>query len=76
METKINQVRQLMGEQNYRAAMRIAKGFTRTISPDEKAQITRAFECFNNAEFYRSVGKDPDAEICKGIDIMKRVYAI
>lgn len=74
MEKKIDTVRRLTAEGKYKDAMRIAKGFTKTLNAHEKSQITRAFECYTNARFYIAIGKTPEDEIAKGIEIMRRVY--
>lgn len=75
MEKKIDAVRRLTSEGKYKDAMRIAKNFTKTLTSTERCQITRAFECYANAGFYQSIGKNPQAEIDKGVEIMRRVYS-
>lgn len=75
METKASIVKRLVDAGKYKEAMKIAKGFTRDITVAEKDIITRAFECYGNARFYISLGINPDTEIEKGIEIMKKVYA-
>jgi hypothetical protein len=42
---------------------------------DEKEPITRAWAAHTRPEFYRQIGRNPDAEFAAGVDALKRRYA-
>lgn len=40
-----------------------------------KKQITRAHDALQNPEFYRQIGKDPEALVREGVEALKERYA-
>lgn len=74
MERKSDAVRRLAAAGDFKAALRIAKGFRLGITPEERSVITRGYECIINPRFYRSIGVDPAAAVEKGVETVKRLY--
>lgn len=74
MTKKIDIVRDYVAKGDYKNAMKLVKGFTKTIGADDRSQVTRAYECYINPEFYKQLGKDIDKEIAAGIEILIRIY--
>ena len=73
-EKKSDVVRRLVREQDYRSALRIGKGFRLGISRDDLDAMRLAYECMVNPGFYRQLGRDPAAEIKRGIGVLVRLY--
>ena len=73
-EKKSDIVRRLVREQDYRSALRIVKGFRLGISRDDLDAMRLAYECMVNPGFYRQLGRDPAAEIKRGIGVLVRLY--
>ena len=73
-EKKSDVVRRLVREQDYRSALRIVKGFRLGISRDDLDAMRLAYECMVNPGFYRQLGRDPAAEIKRGIGVLVRLY--
>jgi len=74
MTKKIDIVRDYVVHGEYKNAMRLVKGFTKTINREDRSQVTRAYECYINPEFYRQLGKDIDKEIAAGVEILIKLY--
>ena len=73
-EKKSDVVRRLVREQDYRSALRIVKGFRLGISRDDLDAMRLAYECMVNPGFYRQLGRDPAAEVKRGIGVLVRLY--
>ena len=73
-EKKSDVVRRLVREQDDRSALRIVKGFRLGISRDDLDAMRLAYECMVNPGFYRQLGRDPAAEIKRGIGVLVRLY--
>ena len=73
-EKKSDVVRRLVREQDYRSALRIVNGFRLGISRDDLDAMRLAYECMVNPGFYRQLGRDPAAEIKRGIGVLVRLY--
>lgn len=73
-EKKSDVVRRLVREQDYRSALRIVKGFRLGISRDDLDAMRLAYECMVNPGFYRQLGRDPAAEIKRGVGVLVRLY--
>ena len=52
----------------------IVKGFRLGISRDDLDAMRLAYECMVNPGFYRQLGRDPAAEIKRGIGVLVRLY--
>ena len=73
-EKKTDTVRRLVREHEYRSALRIVKGFRLGISRDDLDAMRLAYECMVNPGFYRQLGRDPAAEIKRGVGVLVRLY--
>lgn len=73
-EKKSDIVRRLVREWDYRSALRIVKGFRLGISRDDLDAMRLAYECMVNPGFYRQLGRDPAAEVKRGIGVLVRLY--
>ena len=73
-EKKTDTVRRLVREHDYRSALRIVKGFRLGISRDDLDAMRLAYECMVNPGFYRQLGRDPAAEIKRGVGVLVRLY--
>ena len=73
-EKKSDVVRRLVRERDYRSALRIVKGFRLGIGKDDLDAMRLAYECMVNPGFYRQLGRDPAAEIKRGIGVLVRLY--
>ncbi len=73
-EKKTDTVRRLVREHEYRSALRIVKGFRLGISRDDLDAMRLAYECMVNPGFYRQLGRDPAAEVKRGVGVLVRLY--
>ena len=73
MITKTDQVKQLVREKKYKKALRIAKGFRIGVTAAERDMMSRAYECLLYPDFYKSIGKEVNDEIEKGINVLIRI---
>ena len=73
-EKKSDIVRRLVRERDYRSALRIVKGLRLGISRDDLDAMRLAYECMVNPGFYRQLGRDPAAEVKRGIGVLVRLY--
>ena len=73
-EKKTDTVRRLVREHEYRSALRIGKGFRLGISRDDLDAMRLAYECMVNPGFYRQLGRDPAAEVKRGVGVLVRLY--
>jgi len=73
-EKKIVTLRRHMARGDWRMALRLAASFGQLGA--HKAAIKRAHEAYTNGDFYRQIGKDPDALIAEGIAALKDRYGV
>lgn len=52
-------------------ALRIAKTFRIGLTKADRDFLVRAYECMVHPEFYQMLGKDPQTEIEKGIQVFE-----
>lgn len=76
MERKSDAVRRLVAEGNFKAALRIAKGFRLGISKEDADDMKRGYECLLYPDFYSQLGIDPCKTAQKGVDTVQRLYGI
>lgn len=75
MEKKSDMVRRLVAAGEYKAALRIAKGFRLGITKEQADDMRRGYECMaTSPAFYRSLGMDTEALVAKGIATIKELY--
>jgi hypothetical protein len=70
---KAQDVRNLIAQENYKAALCGAKDFRLGVTKEQRSEMARAYECFVRPEFYRSIGKDPAVCIESGIKVLMEV---
>lgn len=73
-ERKTDKVRRLVREGDFKAALRIAKGFTRGITYGQHDAMTIAYECMVNPRFYTQLGMDTAECIRKGVEVVKQLF--
>ena len=73
-EKKSDVVRRLVRERDYRSALRIVKDFRLGISRDDLDAMRLAYECMVRPVFYSQLGRDPAAEVKRGIGVLVRLY--
>ena len=74
MQTKTEQVRELLRNNREIDALRIAKSFRRL--GDHKVTIRRAWDAYANPRFAKSLGRDPDALLATGVAAMRELYPV
>jgi hypothetical protein len=74
METKLSKLEAAATAADWPLALRIAAKFPRL--GEHKAAIVRAHEAYENARFYRQIGKNPDALIESGIKALRERYSL
>lgn len=75
MQTKISQLRAAAAANDWQVALRIAARFPRL--GDEGPAITRAHEVLaGRGDFFRQLGRDPDALVAAGIAALRRRYRL
>ena len=67
-------VRSAVKDQDWKKALKIAKGFRLGISREQNELITRAYECMVHPGFYMQIGVVPEESIEKGVILLKRLY--
>ena len=74
MEKKTDTVRRLTADGDFKGALRIAKDFRLGISRDDLDAMRLAYECMVRPVFYSQLGRDPAAEVKRGIGVVVRLY--
>lgn len=74
MITKTEKVKALVAQGEYQKALSIARTFRRWKSKADQSAIQLASEIKANANFYKQLGKDIEAEFQKGVDVLIREY--
>lgn len=74
MVRKSDVVRSLVGEGEYKNALRIAKDFRLGITREQSNKMTLAYECMVHDRFYRSLGYDIPAKINEGVTVLIGLY--
>lgn len=72
MASKLSTLRDAAGRGDWIAALRIAAKFPQL--GEHKEAITRAWAAIQNPQFYRDIGKEPDALIEEGVEALKARY--
>jgi len=74
MERKSDKVRRLVSDGDYKAALRIAKGFRLGITKEQSSAMTLAYECMVHGRFYTQLGYDLKQKIAEGVEILVGIY--
>jgi hypothetical protein len=70
---KAQKVRDLIAQENYKAALCGAKDFRIGVTKEQRSAMARAYECFNFPSFYKQLGIDIDVAKADGIKVLKEV---
>ena len=70
---KIDTLRRLIAAGDWRRALRLAAAFPRL--GDHAVAIRRGWSAASNPDFYRQIGKNPDALVAAGIAALRERYA-
>jgi hypothetical protein len=70
---KAQDVRNLIAQENYKAALRGAKDFRIRVSKEQRSVMSRAYDCMVHPEFYRQIGKDIEGCIQAGVAVLEEV---
>jgi len=73
--TKTEIVKQHVANNEFKVALRIARTFRIDLTKEEQRALQVAYECFVYPESYRQIGRDIDATIAGGIELLERIYA-
>jgi hypothetical protein len=68
---KAQEVRGLIAQEDYKAALRGAKDFRIGVTKEQRSVMSRAYECMVHPSFYRDIGKDIEGCIQAGIEVLK-----
>ena len=74
MITKLAKLKAAWAAGDTRDALRIAAKFPRL--GDDKAAITRAWNAHLRPDFYRQMGRDPEALVSAGVAALKSHYRL
>ena len=72
MATKTDQVKVHLAVGDYRGALRVASKFR--MLGEHKLAVQQAWSALNSADFYRQIGKDPDALVAAGVQALQQMY--
>ena len=67
-------VREAVKAEEWKKALKIAKGFRLNVTREQRDAMTRAYECMVHPEFYRQLGTDIADAIQKGIEAVSFLY--
>ncbi len=70
--TKLSRLLELMADGDNRAALKLAASFPRL--GNHKEPITRGWAAIQSPDFYRQIGKDPDALVVAGVEAIRERY--
>lgn len=71
MVKKTDLAREAYRKGDIKTALRIAKGFRLGLTKEDRDRLARAYECLVHPDFYRMIGKNPDEEIKKGLQVFE-----
>ena len=74
MKTKLSKIQEFYIKGDYKSALRIASKFFTGLTSEQKAIITRAYECHVRPEFYEQLGYEPEVCIRLGIEAIEALY--
>ena len=75
MTKKSDIVRGLVKQGEYKKALLIAKEFRLGITPEQSNDMKMAYECMVHANFYSQLGRNIQATIDKGINVLTGLYS-
>ncbi len=73
--TKTEKLKNLILNNEMTKALSLAKTFRIWDNKEDKEMVILAHECNQNPDFYRQIGKDIDASIEAGENVLRRIYS-
>jgi len=73
--SKTSILRSHIAKREYKSALRIAKTFRIGISKEDQRTLQYAYECLVFPDQYRQLGRDVEAAISQGIQLLLNIYA-
>jgi hypothetical protein len=70
---KVQEVRDLIAQENYKAALRGAKDFRIGVTKEQRSEMRRAYESIIHPEFYHQIGIDTERAIEQGIAVLLEI---
>ena len=74
MLRKTDIVRTALKDEDFKKALRTAKGFRINIKEEDRNKMSRAYECIVHPDFYRQIGIDIPKAIEDGKAVVNRLY--
>ena len=74
MVKKTDIVRAAVQSGEMKKALRIAKDFRINVTKEQRAKMSRAYECMIHPEFFRQIGIDIPAAIAEGESVVRCLY--
>ena len=71
---KSDVVREAVKSEDWKKALKIAKDFRLNITNEQRAKMSRAYECIVHPEFYMQIGIDVDSVIESGVEVINSLY--
>lgn len=71
---KSDLVRQLVAQNKFKEALRIAKGFRLGISKEDSETMSRGYECIVHPMFYQQLGYDTEETVRLGVQVLQKLY--
>lgn len=73
MKSKNQEVKELVAQGEYKRALQICKEWDYE-NESHGDILRRGYDCLMYPEFYRQIGKDPDKEYQKAVDVLNELY--
>lgn len=73
MIPKTEIVKTLVAQGDWKAALKIASRF-KVLTKSDKADLVRAFECYNYPDFYIQLGFNPEQVKEQGVNVLKKLW--
>lgn len=74
MDTKTQKLKNLVQAGQMKEALKLAKDFKKYPKAGQRLSVARAWEALVRPESYKQIGKDPDALVDAGIQVIMEVY--
>ena len=71
-KTKTQEVRELVAAGEYKKALQICKDWEYS-NPSHRDILRRGYDCLMYPGFYSQLGKDPEVEYQKAINVLKEI---
>lgn len=73
METKVNKVKRLVAEGEYKKALQICKDWD-YVDPMHRDILRTGYECLMYPHFYIQLGKDPGYQYEEAVKVLHKIY--